>query len=90
MRQSVTSISKCPLLYSFVPSSDGWDLAGDLKKVELILPPPARLDAGAVEGALPRSTQKALGRLLAACGLSAEFSGALADPSPLPLFLAQP
>ena len=54
-------------------------LAGDLKKVELILPPPARPDAGAPEGALPRSTQKALGRLLAACGLSAEFSGGLAS-----------
>ena len=52
--------------------------SGELKKVELILPPPARLDAGAAEGALPRSTQKALGRLLSACGLSADFTGGLA------------
>lgn len=43
--------------------------------MELILPPPARLDAGAAQGALPGSTQKALGRLLSACGLSADFSG---------------
>ena len=41
----------------------------------MILPPPARLDAGAAQGALPGSTQKALGRLLSACGLSADFSG---------------
>jgi len=52
--------------------------AGSLKKVELILPPPARLDAGAAEGALPRSTQRALGRLLSACGLRADFTGGLA------------
>ncbi len=43
--------------------------------MELILPPPARLDAGTAEGALPRSTQKALGRLFSACGLSADFTG---------------
>lgn len=43
--------------------------------MELTLPPPARLDAGTAEGALPRSTQKALGRLFSACGLSADFSG---------------
>ncbi len=41
-----------------------------------MLPPPARLDAGAAEGALPRATQRALGKLLAACGLDAEFAGA--------------
>ena len=48
---------------------------GELKKVELILPPPARLDAGTAEGALPQSTQKALGRLFSACGLSSDFTG---------------
>ena len=49
--------------------------AGELEKVEVILPPPARLDAGTAEGALPQSTQKALGRLFSACGLSADFTG---------------
>ncbi|CAL8469784.1 g9326 [Coccomyxa elongata] len=48
---------------------------GDLRRVDLVLPPPARLDAGAAEGALPRATQRALGKLLAACGLDAEFAG---------------
>lgn len=50
---------------------------GDLKRVDLVLPPPARLDAGAAEGTLPQATQRALGKLLTACGLSADFVGAL-------------
>ena len=50
--------------------------AGDLKRVDLVLPPPARLDARAAEGTLPRATQRALGRLLEACGLEADFAGA--------------
>ena len=50
--------------------------AGDLRRVDLVLPPPSRLDAGAAEGALPRATQHALGKLLAACGLDADFAGA--------------
>ncbi|CAL5229048.1 g12297 [Coccomyxa viridis] len=58
---------------------------GELKKVELILPPPARLDAGTAEGALPRSTQKALGRLFSACGLSADFTGGAEQDQPLNL-----
>lgn len=51
--------------------------AEDLRKVDLVLPPPARLDAGAAEGALPLATRKALGQLFAACGLSADFVGEL-------------
>ncbi|KAK9907490.1 hypothetical protein WJX75_004677 [Coccomyxa subellipsoidea] len=48
---------------------------GDLKRVDLVLPPPARLDAGAAEGTLPQATQRALGKLLTACGLIADFVG---------------
>lgn len=50
-------------------------MAEDLRRVDLVLPPPARLDAGATEGALPQATRKALGQLFAACGLSANFVG---------------
>jgi hypothetical protein len=49
--------------------------AEELERVDLILPPPARLDAGAAEGALPQATQRALGKLFSACGLSADFVG---------------
>ena len=56
-------------------SSRRLDAADDLERVDLTLPPPARLDAGAAEGALPLATQRALAKLLVACGLSADFIG---------------
>ena len=43
--------------------------------MDLTLPPPARLDAGAAAGALPLATQRALAKLLVACGLTADFVG---------------
>ena len=56
--------------------------AGDLQKVSLILPPPGRLGA-AYPGSdqLPPSTEKALGKLLAACGLENDFSQGTSPPS---------
>ena len=50
--------------------------ADGLRRVDLVLPPPARLDAGVAEGTLPRATQRALAKLLVACGLSGDFVGA--------------
>ena len=56
--------------------------ADGLKRVDLVLPPPARLDAGVAEGTLPRATQRALAKLLVACGLSGNFTGTYQENIP--------
>lgn len=51
---------------------------GDLTHVSITLPPPARLDVpSASPDQLPRATHLAIGKLLAACGLSDNFEGQL-------------
>jgi len=61
---------------------EGEQRATELRRVALTLPPPGRRAAGTAEGSLAPSTALALGKLLAACGLSGNFTGSLDAPLP--------